>query len=166
MRSTKHLAAFLCSTILLSSCISFAEPQRPGYTGPDLVDHAREDQLIGSWIVLELNPLQNSGLQQSTEIEYKADGTVVGHTRINDPELASFGPIELELNGQWSLELDKVRHENIVLKSRNESGASSLISAMLNEQKGISGAATIYEISDKHIVMVGDDGAAMRYDRK
>jgi len=165
MKRTIKSTVFCSSIALLGGCVSFSEEQRPDYRGADEVRSIQADQIVGAWSVTALNPFEVSGLKQSTVVDYKADGTVIAYTTIDDVERSSFGPIELELTGRWSLELDHVTHKDVVLKSRRDDEASALISALINNQKGISGAANIYEISENRMVMVGDDGAAMEYKR-
>lgn len=163
----KYVFVFLLSltAMSLAGCASFSTPERPAYSGTDNVNSAQANQLIGTWRVVELNPIANSK-QQPTVIEYRADGSVIGTIKLEGEEFAAVGPLEFELTGQWMLDADTVTHADITMKSKSDSEIGSLLSSVINDQKGISGQANIYELSNDRIVMLGSDGAAMEYIRQ
>lgn len=149
----------------LSACASLTPLKRPGYTGADTVDTAQATQLIGSWAVTDLNPFPDSE-PQSTTIEYRVDGTVLGTLTPQGESADALGNIQFELNGEWLLNGDTVVHQNITMSSTSNSALGDLLSKIVNNQKGIAGQANIYELSTDRIVMVGTDGAAMEYIRQ
>lgn len=158
-------AVIILSATILSACASLTPLERPGYTGADTIDTAQATQLIGSWVVTDLNPLPNSE-PQSTTIEYRDDGTVLGTLTPQGESADALGNIQFELTGEWVLNGDTVVHQNITMSSTSDSAMGDLLSRMVNNQKGIAGQANIYELSNDRIVMVGTDGAAMEYIRQ
>ena len=165
MKKQSIISVFLLTAITLTSCASLSPPGRPGYAGIDNISSAQPGQLIGTWRVTDLNPIAGTEPNQ-TIIEYRADGSVIGNLRIDGEEFEAIGPIEFELTGQWTLNADTVIHENITMNSKSESEFGSLISNVINQQKGISGQANIYELSPDRIVMLSSDGAAKEYIRQ
>jgi len=160
--------ALLAGAVFASGCASLAPPERPAYTGPDNISSAQSEQLVGVWLVTDLNPYPNSE-QQSTVIEYRSDGSVSGLMELKGEQyesLAAFGDMQFEMSGQWTLEGDTVTHKDIKMKSTKEGGLSTMMANMVNSQEGISGKANIYELSADRIVMMGSDGAAMEYIRQ
>jgi len=155
----------ILSAAILSSCASLPPAERPAYLGADLITHAQSTQLLGKWTVNELNPHPNSE-PQSTTIEYRKDGTVVGTLKPQGESAQAFGNMQFELTGEWILNEDTVVHQNVNMSSTSDSTMGDLISSMINNQKGVSGQANIYELSPNRIVMVGNDGAAMEYIRQ
>jgi len=124
--------------------------------------------LIGLWRVTPLNPYPDQG-EQETVIEYRADGTVLGQVEPRDAEAtAVFGDTRFEMSGRWSVVDGRVVHEGIEVEARSESGnpVARMMSEMMNGvTRDIDGAADIRELDDDRIVMLGTDGAAVRYDR-
>ncbi len=157
--------ALVGATIILASCASLTPPTRPDYTGSDDVQSAQTQQLVGKWAVSELNPLPQTE-PQTTLIEYRSDGTVTGLITPSGEGLEALGNLQFELSGNWTLEADVVTHQNITMSSTRDDTLGSMISNMVNNQKGIAGQANIYELSADRIVMVGSDGAAMEYVRQ
>ncbi len=165
MKLASRLAALLAVTFALSSCATTSQPERPDYTGPDNVQTATGDQLVGKWAVTDLNPYPGSPAQ-TTLIEYRPDGTVTGAVSPEGEGLEALGNLEFELEGNWVLQADTVTHQNITMNSTREDALGSLVSKLVNSQQGISGQANIFELSDNRIVMVGNDGTAMEYIRQ
>ena len=155
----------LLSEIARTGCASLSKPERPAYSGADNVSSAQPDQLFGIWQVTELNPIGDSP-PQTTVIEYRDDGSVIGNTILEGEEFAAIGPLEFVLEGRWTLNADTLTHEDIKMSSKNDTGIGSIFSNVINNQKGISGQANIYELSADRIVMLGTDGAAMEYIRQ
>ena len=164
MKNKLSIIVLLISATMISSCASLSSPTRPGYTGADNISSAQPEQLIGIWRVNELNPISGSE-PQPTIIEYRDDGTVVGNTTFDGEEFGASGPLEFILTGQWTLDADIVIHENIIMSSKDDSPIGSIISNVVNNQKGTSGKANIYELSANRIVMLGSDGDAKEYIR-
>lgn len=165
MTLAPSLAALIAATIVVSGCASLKPPERPSYTGTDNIQTAKNDQLVGKWTVSELNPLPGTPAQ-TTVIEYRPDGTVTGLVSSSSEETAALGSLEFQLEGSWVLEADTVSHQNITMNSTRDDALGSMVSKLINRQKGISGQANIFELSDNRIVMVGSDGAAMEYIRQ
>lgn len=157
--------AIILSASMLSACASLAPPERPGFSGADTVDSAQAAELVGIWAVTDLNPYPDSE-PQSTTIEYRDDGTVAGTLVPQGESSEALGNIQFKLTGDWTLDGDTVIHENITMNSTSDSVMGDLIGRVVNNQKGISGQANIYELSTDRIVMVGSDGAAMEYIRQ
>ncbi len=165
MNKALALGALLSGSIALGSCASFSPPERPSYTGPDTISQVAPAQLVGQWTVTELNPVPNTE-SQSTTIEYREDGTVLGTIAPTTQSTDALGNLSFQLSGQWTVEGDRVRHSQMEVNSTSDSAVGAMVSRLLNNTKGISGQADIYELSENRMVMVGTDGAAMEYIRQ
>ena len=155
----------ILSAAILSSCASLTTPERPAYRGADLITRAQSTQLLGKWTVNELNPHPRSE-PQNTTIEYREDGTIVGTLTPQGESAQALGNLQFAIAGEWTLDDDNVVHQNVTMSSTSDSTMGDLISSMINNQKGISGRANIYELGPNRMVMVGTDGAAMEYIRQ
>jgi hypothetical protein len=165
MRTVLTFTAGLAGLMLLSSCASLAPPARPDYTGADSVDAANTSQIVGAWTVRSLNPYPNEE-PQSTTIEYRQDGTVLGTIEPQGDSAAVLGNMRFELTGNWSLEADQIRHSDIEMSSSSDNAMGSMVSKMINGKKGIAGEGNIYELSANRMVIMGSDGTAMEYVRQ
>lgn len=151
--------------LLLTGCSSLKAPQRPDYTGADNVTTAMATQLIGTWIVSDLNPYPGNE-SQTTTIEYRDDGTVRGTMIPGDKGMEAFGKMEFELTGNWILNGDIVSHENVTMSSTSDNAMADLVSNIINSRPAITSTANIYELSDSRMILVGSDGNAMEYLRQ
>lgn len=163
--TTIALSSVLLPALFLSGCTLLSLPERPVYQGTDSVSIASPDQIIGTWKVVELNPLPNTPAQ-STTIEYLANGEVTGYveTLDNDSELPA--GFTMKLRGEWSLVGDVVTHNNMTMSSTDNSPFSQLLTDAFNSQPKIESQANIMEIDTNRFVMIGQDGAAMEYTRQ
>ena len=165
MKHGLAVTAIILPATILSACASLTPPARPGYSGADTINIAQATQLVGTWAVNDLNPYPNTE-PQSTTIEYRDDGTVVGTLIPQGESSDALGNLQFELTGEWTLEGDTVIHQNVTMNSTSDSALGGLIGRVVNNQRGISGQANIYELSTNRIVMVGNDGTAMEYIRQ
>lgn len=167
--STSHTLITLCRATLavmfLSGCAAFQPPARPLYQGVDNVSIATSEQIVGTWLVVELNPFPNTPVQTTT-IEYRANGTVTGYVKPfeNDPELPA--DFTLTLTGDWTLDGDVVVHNNMIITGPDDSEFSQLVAETLNSQPKIESRANILEMEPDRMVMLGRDGTAMEYWRQ
>ena len=167
---TKTLRAPLAAAALfaaLASGCSLTPPERPAYDGPDLVgSDVDPSSLVGVWRVTSLNPYPDQG-EQETVIEYRADGTVVGEIDpSNDESMAVLGDTQFRMTGEWAVADGSVTHENVEMEALSENTFAQLMANMVNGLKrDLGGTADILELESDRIVMLGDDGGAMRYDR-
>lgn len=153
----------LLLVVLLAGCASFTASGRPGYQGADLVNSADTADVVGTWNVRDLNPPANAQSQR-TIIQYHSDGTVQGDVSIDDD---GFGSISFRLTGNWVLQDDVLTHSNLIMTSLDDSEFGSLLGKMINSAShDLGGSASIYELSEKRMVLVGTDGAAMEYTRQ
>lgn len=165
MRTILKATACVTGLMVLTSCASLTPPSRPDYAGADKVNSADVSQLIGAWTVKSLNPYPNEEPQRTT-IEYKKDGVVLGSVEPQGESAAVLGNMRFELTGDWSLEGDQVRHSNIEMNSSSDNVMGSMVSKLINSQKGIAGEGNIYELSANRMVIMGSDGSAMEYVRQ
>lgn len=167
---TKTLRAPLATVALLAalaSGCSLTPPERPAYDGPDLVgSDVDPGSLVGVWRVTPLNPYPDEG-EQETVIEYRADGSVVGEIDPSEDEsMAVLGDTQFRMTGNWSVSDGAVAHENIEMEALSDNAFAQLMANMINGLKrDLGGTADILELEADRIVMLGDDGGAMRYDR-
>ena len=166
MRKGLALTLLIGCAVVVTSCASLTPPVRPDYNGRDSVDNANPGQLIGKWVVTDLNPYPDAQ-PQSTIIEYLADGTVVGLIEPQGDSASALGNMKFQMSGNWQLNGDMMSHSNIEMSSSSDNQMGALISKLVNNSsKGIAGEANIYELSANRIVMVGTDGSAMEYVRQ
>ena len=166
MKGTIRTALAASALIALGGCASMTPPERPLWDGPDLVDAVDPARLVGVWKVTPLNPYPEQGPQE-TVIEYRADGTVTGELDPGDDEaMAALGDVRFEMNGRWSVADGSVTHEDVTMESLSDNAFAKMMSGMINGAKrDLGGTADIRELEADHMVMLGTDGAAMRYDR-
>ena len=164
--ASRTRAAALTATLLLASgCAAFAPPERPRWEGVDQVGEVAAERLVGRWRVTPLNPYPDQE-PQDTVIEYRADGRVLGEIEPGGESAAMLGDTRFLMSGRWALESGVVRHSEIEMQAESDNPLARLMSDMINGmQRDLGGEADIQEISDRRIVMLGSDGAAMRYDR-
>ncbi len=165
MKTVLTFTASLAALMLLTSCTSLTPPARPDYTGADSIDTADALQIIGAWTVKSLNPYPNEE-PQGTTIEYRQDGTVLGTIEPQGESAAVLGNMRFELTGKWSLDGDQIRHSNVEMNSTSNNAMGSMVSKLINGQKGIAGEGNIYELSVNRMVIMGSDGTAMEYVRQ
>ena len=166
-KKTGRSGALLGVALLaLGGCAAFSPPERPAWDGPDLVGDVDPGRLVGVWRVTPLNPYPDQG-SQDTVIEYRADGTVVGRIDPGDDEsMAAFGDAEFDLSGRWSVVDGSVVHEDMTMESTSDNPLGKMVSGMINgSRRDFGGRADIRELDADRMVMLGTDGAAMRYDR-
>ena len=165
---TAGIAASAVFTLLVSGgCATFApEPERPAYGGTDQVGEVSADSLVGTWRVTALNPFPDQP-DQETVIEYRADGSVSGEVEPDERSMAMMGEnARMEITGLWSVEGGVMSHSDMDMEIVNGNALARMASGIMNGVMGdIASQADVYELSANRIVMVGDDGAAMRYDR-
>lgn len=166
VRPGHRAPAVALAALLASGCASFTPPERPAWNGSDQVGDVAPEQLVGTWNVTPLNPYPDAE-PQTTVIEYRADGTVGGRIEPEGRSALAFGADTVfELSGEWRVADGIVSHENIEMEAVSESAMAQLMSNMINSMsRGIEGSANVYELDANRIVMLGEDGAAMRYER-
>lgn len=165
MRKALTLFASASCLIVLSSCASLKPPERPGYTGADTVSSAQPAQITGVWRVQSLNPYPQEE-PQSTTIEYREDGTVIGILEPQGESSDVLGNMRFELTGNWVLTDDVISHSDIEINSTSDNAMGAMVSKVMNGSKAIAGKGNIYELSENRMVVVGNDGAAMEYIRQ
>ena len=161
--------ALSAALVLFASggCAIFApEPERPAYGGTDQVGDVAPDSLVGTWRVTALNPLPDEPPQE-TVIEYRADGSVIGRTDLDERNAALMGEdARLEITGRWSVVGGVVNHSEMDVEIVDGNALASMAGGLVSgAMRNVSNEANVYELGANRIVMVGDDGAAMRYDR-
>lgn len=157
----------LATAMALTSCASLSPPVRPAYTGADSVSSATQSQLVGVWTVNNLNPYPDSE-PQSTTIEYKADGAVLGQIIPEGESANALGNMTFEITGNWHLDGDVITHANMEMNviTDGDNKMMNMLGNMFGKKNGLSGQANIHELSANRIVMVGSDGGAMEYVRQ
>lgn len=166
MRKGLTLTTLVICSVIASGCASLTPPERPAYTGSDLITSADAEQFIGTWVVNDLNPYPNAE-PQSTIIEYLADGTVTALVEPMGESADALGNMKFNMSGNWQLNGDQMSHSNIEISTSADNQMGALISKLVNNStKGIAGEANVYELTANRIVMVGSDGAAMEYLRQ
>ena len=76
------------------------------------------------------------------------------------------GDIRFEMTGNWAVADGSVTHSDIKMEALSDNALAKFMSGLINSaQRDLGGTADIRELGDDRIVMLGDDGAAMRYDR-
>jgi len=168
MKRVFYFLTIVSFALLGTGCATLAPPERPAYTGTDNISSAEANQLVGVWRVKALNPYPDAP-SQTTIIEYHADGRVGGKIQMNndDPNRTDpFADMQFDIQGQWVLNIDTITHKDIQMISTTDNAMSAMIANIINQQRGISGQANIYELSSDRIVMVGNDGTAMEYSRQ
>ena len=164
---TATLRTTLLATVLaLVGCASLAPPERPPWEGPDLVDRFEPDRLVGVWRVTPLNPYPEQPAQD-TVMEYRPDGTVTADIdTASDEEMAALGDIRFRMNAHWSVADGRVLHEDVTMESIGDNQFARLMTSMINGMKrDLGGEADLRELEADHMVMLGSDGSATRYDR-
>ena len=164
---TAGLAAALLALAVASGCATFApEPERPAYGGTDQVGDVAADSLVGTWRVTALNPFPDQPPQE-TIIEYRADGSVTGQVDMDERSMAMMGEnARLEITGLWSIEGGVVNHSDMDVEIVDGNALARMAGGIVSGAMGdIASRADVYELTAERIVMVGEDGAAMRYDR-
>ena len=166
-RAPTAAAAALGAATLLAGC-SLTPPERPAYTGTDRVGTDVDPaSLVGAWRVTPLNPYPDEE-PQDTIIEYRADGTLSGVLEPRGEEsIAAFGAgTSFTMSGDWTLVDGTVSHSDVRMESSSDNPLARLTSGFINGTSlDIDGTADILELEPDRIVMLGTDGAAMRYDR-
>lgn len=165
MQQRFDVPALLICSLLVTGCSSLKAPVRPDYTGANNVITAEASQLIGTWVVTDLNPYPGSETQTTT-IEYRDDGTVIGTMNPRGEGMEALGEMEFKLFGNWVLDGDIVTHQNVTINVNSDNAMAGIISQVMNSRPAVANTANIYELSDSRMVMVGSDGNAMEYLRK
>ena len=164
--SRTSLAATTLAALFLGACAG-SVPERPAYDAPDRVGDVDPARLVGVWNVTPLNPYPEQP-EQSTVIEYRSDGTVVGEIDPGDvdPTAALGGDLRFEMTGNWAVADGSVAHSDVKMEALSDNALARFVSGLINNaRRDLGGSADIRELDDDRIVMLGDDGAAMRYDR-
>ncbi len=164
-RTLVALCRLTMAVTLLSGCAAFQPPARPLYTGVDNVSIADSEQIVGTWTVVELNPLPDAPVQTTT-IEYMANGKVTGYVKSLEGDPVLPVGFTMTLTGDWTLEGDVVTHTNMTIAGPDDSLFSQLLAETLNSQPKLESRANIMEVEADRIVMIGRDGAAMEYRRQ
>ena len=172
--SSCYRALLLILAVLVASCSTLQSQDRPVYTIKDnvghVVGHVEPEQLVGTWIATELNPVAGNE-PQSTTIEYHDNGVVTSIIELQMDSRTQPDDIAFELSGQWRVDRNVITHYDMQLKSLDDSDIGLMLSQLVNEQtqlseqSGISGEATIAEVSANRMIMLGTDGVAMEYKR-
>jgi len=160
------LAAAALAALATGGC-STSAPERPAYDVPDQVGGDVDPAaLVGVWQVTPLNPYPEQG-EQETLIEYRDDGSVVGQVDPSDDEaMAALGDVRFEMTGRWSVSEGSVTHRDVKMEALSDNTFAKLMTSLVNGAKrDLGGTADIRELGPDRIVMLGTDGAAMRYDR-
>lgn len=147
---------------LTSACATVAPPQRPVWNGTDEVGNINDAMIVGRWALTLLNPLPGQQTQ-TTRLVYQTDGTVRGILRTAEPR-GDLGELAFELAGHWQARGEWLVHSDVRLTSRDGSVVGRVMSRMFNRQ-AVAGRANVYARSANRLLMVGDDGQAIRYDR-
>ncbi len=153
------------AVLFLSGCSAFQPPTRPSYQGIDNVSVATSEQVVGTWRVTELNPFPQT-TPQTTTIEYKANGTVIGFVKPFEGDSELPADFTLTLTGDWTLDGDVVVHNNMIMTGPDDSDFSQLVAETLNDQPKIESRANILEMEPDRMIMIGRDGTAMEYRRQ
>ncbi|MBX2881926.1 MAG: hypothetical protein KTR32_18405 [Granulosicoccus sp.] len=159
------LPCLLISFSLLG-CASSTIRERTLYLGKDEIDKANPSQLVGVWVVRELNPLSDTSAQ-TTVVEYRANGTVKSTSTPTVETTDQAGIFAFELHGNWELQGDIISHSNIKMRVLSDDPVATKLGNYLNNRsENVGGTANIYELDSRRMVMVGDDGTAMEYTRQ
>ena len=157
----------LVLSMTVSACVALTPPDRPVYTGPDVVSSIDASQLVGSWVTRELNPFPGEDVQQESTIEYRDDGSLRGLLIPKTEGATVLGEMKFEITGNWQVDGDTLIHTNIEVNSTSDNAMGAMISQMMNSSaRNIAGTANVYEATADRIVMVGEDGAAIEYRRQ
>lgn len=164
--ATVTYAALAIALVTASGCAALSPPERPVYEGRDRVGEVAPDQLVGVWNVTPLNPYPDQP-EQTTVIEYRADGSVIGHVESGAGATATMGNLTFEVTGEWTVADGRVSHRNVKMEAMSDSTFAKLMSSMVNGTKrDLGGEADVHELDANRIVMLGTDGAAMEYVRR
>ena len=158
-------AALVATLVGAVGCAALAPPERPVWQGSDQVGDVAPDQLVGTWRVTPLNPYPDQEAQ-STVIEYRADGTVVGQIEPGAESAALLGDARFEMSGRWAVADGVVSHSDVEMDVVSDNAMARMVAGMINGAKrDLGGTADVQELDANRIVMLGTDGAAMRYER-
>lgn len=176
-KTMKALLAML--GLIVSSCATQHTSVRASYLGPDNVDSANANCLVGTWRARQINPIENQTPQDSV-MEYRSDGTVTATLGGAQTSQATQHPVpnpkpktnsnsndsNLLITGNWTLQNDLITHSNIKMQSLGSDEISLLLSELINHAgHELGGTANIYELSANRMVTVGTDGVAIEYFR-
>ena len=157
----------LLALLVSGGCATFAPaPERPPYGGTDQVGEVSPGSLVGTWRVTPLNPFPEQRAQE-TVIEYRADGSVTGRVDPDERSLALMGEdARFEITGRWSVEGGLVTHDGMEVDVVSGNALANVVGGIVGgAMSDVASRADVYELGTDRVVMVGDDGAAMRYER-
>ncbi len=156
------IALHLLALALTTGCATMTPPEREPWAGTDDVGMIDESMITGRWALTVLNPLVGQETQ-TTRLIYSADGTLRGTLTTRNVG-GMVENLSFALAGQWQTDGEWLTHSNVSLASRDGSPAGVAMSQMFSRQAA-AGKADVFEASANRLLMVGDDGQAIRYDR-
>ena len=161
-----RLITFIAITFVLTACATSSGPSVPPYTGTDQVSDVSADAFIGNWYLTIINPRDGQETNPTT-VTYSADGAFTGTISPTGQSASVLGDDTLNMTGTWSTANGLLRHENVEMSSSGNNELASFMASMMNGlSRDVGGTANVYELSAQHMVLVGEDGVATRYDRR
>ena len=182
--------ALAAALLVASGCAALAPAERPLWEGRDQVGDVAPERLVGTWRVTPLNPYPDQATQ-STVIEYRRDGSVVGQIAPSDDSsddsggnsgggsngdssdssgdesATASGEARFEIRGRWTLADGIVSHADLEVRALSDDAMARLVADLINgTERDLAGTADIQQIDAERIVMLGTDGAAVRYERQ
>ncbi len=163
----RHIATTLIAlAVVLTGCATTSAPSVPPYSGTDQITEASSDAFLGEWDLTILNPRKGQETNPTT-VTYNANGLFTGLISPTGQSASILGNDKLGMTGSWSVAGGLLRHESVEVSSSGDNAVASFMASLMNNvSQDIGGTANIYELSNSHIVLVGEDGVATRYDRR
>jgi len=167
MKSTGKLLLSAILATSLASCASFKPEPRPAYTGADQVGAVDANMLIGTWQIKNLNPLPSEP-SINAQITFNSDGSTSGYSKMDDGDSENpFGRMEMEMQGNWSVNGDSVNQTITSLEEVTGNPAAKFgIAIAQGFSKGKTQAGNVYEASADRLVIVNEEeGLAQLFTR-
>lgn len=162
--SRKALTATI-AVVMLAGCATTRD-RISVYTGADSVADIEASAFVGTWDMTILNPREGQEVNP-TIVTYSDDGSFNSVITPEEVSSSALGNAPLNLSGNWSTADGVVSHHNVELSAGGDDPAASFITQLLNSiSRDFGGSANVYEVSATHVILVGEDGVATRYDRR
>lgn len=161
-RRTATMSLLMALAISAASCGTMGQPDRPRYTGADMVTAVDRNQLVGTWSIRALNPLQ--GEQQTAQVTYNPDGTFVGVAESDSSGMK----MKMQTAGKWSVQGDKVTQEVTDMKEISGNKMAAMMMPLMKSMAGkVSGTGNVHELGPTRMVIVSDEsGLAQEFTRQ
>lgn len=159
------VAALLAA--ILAGCISLKPEPRPPYTGVDQVGAIDPGLLIGTWQVINLNPLKDEP-PIDAQITFNPDGSMSGLSRLDDEDSSNpFGKMEFEMKGSWSVTDELVTQTISEMEEVSGNPAAKFgIALMSGMMKNKTASSNLYEANANELVFYNEqEGLAQRFTR-